>query len=273
MLPGIPFFVLAKKMFGCPLVVSEHGSYLREELFQNIGLWQRFILKRNLRHVDAFMAVSNVLQKDIQRSTGIKNVEIVGNPVDTNFFIPMEPAPIAENIRFLHISTLDEKTKNPLGILQSIQILSRKCHQPFKFVIISDEPTQKWEKLAAEMGIEQIVSFIGPSNPAAIREEIQLCSALVMFSVYETFSIVMAEAWSCGKPVISTPVGIAADMPFDVGIKLEDFTPESLGTAMLSIIEGKTFDTKTIRHHALQFSRESFLENISTVYSRAIEKA
>jgi glycosyltransferase involved in cell wall biosynthesis len=96
----------------------------------------------------------------------------------------------------------------------------------------------------------------------------QKSHAFVLFSRYETFSIVIAEAWSTGIPVISTPVGIASKMTDDQGLLVLNHDPLSLALEMEKILNGLTFHTQTIRDKAQQFSSENVLKQLNQLYER-----
>jgi glycosyltransferase involved in cell wall biosynthesis len=77
---------------------------------------------------------------------------------------------------------------------------------------------------------------------------------------------VIAEAWASGIPVISTPVGIAAEMSEEAGILVKDNDPLSLAMAMEKIINDLPFDPVTIRKEALKYTEQAFLHSISEIY-------
>ena len=62
--------------------------------------------------------------------------------------------------------------------------------------------------IAKELDLyEKIVFFRGVKFEEELAREIQNSNFLVMFSNYETFSVVIQECLSCGKPVIATKTG------------------------------------------------------------------
>ena len=88
----------------------------------------------------------------------------------------------------------------------------------------------------------------------------QKSDAFILFSSYETFSIVLAEAWACGIPTLTTPVGIGVNLSQDLGIQIEINSPESLANGMIEIIKNKIkFNPLLISKYAEQFSGENVL--------------
>lgn len=265
LLPKGYLFVKAKKNFDCPLFVTEHGSYYREEYRKKMSLKEKFILNFTKKHIDQLICVSDFLKKDIEKYFEKMEIKVIPNPINTELFTPNK---LKKNNtkQFLHISTLDRSLKNPQGIIDSIILLKQKGYTDFTLTIISDEPYNELQKSVVENGIEAYVKFYGSLKPEELVPFYQQSDAFVLFSIYETFSIVLAEAWACGVPTLTTSVGIGNDLNSDLGIQVKINDPLSLAMAMEKIINGLEFNSDEIRKHALQFSNENVLNQLSELY-------
>lgn len=266
-LPKGYLFVRAKKQFNCPLIVTEHASYYRSEKRKKWSLKEKFILNNTKKHIDRLVAVSTFLEKDLKCYFEDTPIAIIPNPIDTQLFTPGEKL-ASETKQFLHISTLDKAVKDPQGILEALVLLRDKGYTNFKLTIISDEPYEDLKIVAAEKAIAHLVHFSGPHQPEELVPFYQQSDAFILFSSYETFSIVLAEAWSCGIPCLTTPVGIGFDLPHELGIQVKIADPLSLAIAMEKIINGQTFDADEIRKHALTFSNKHVLKQLTALYAR-----
>jgi glycosyltransferase involved in cell wall biosynthesis len=219
----------------------------------------KLILKKVSRHIDKLFAVSEFLKQDLQIDFPTKNIEILPNHIDTKTFIP-NVRNVNEKKQFLHISTLDEKVKNPKGIIDASILLIKKGILNFHLTIISDESNEKWEAYSVKNNIAEYITFLGPLDWFELVPYYQKSDAFILFSSYETFSIVLAEAWACGIPTLTTPVGIGVNLFEDLGIQIEINSPESLVNGMIEIIENKiSFNPLLISKHAEQFSGENVL--------------
>ena len=89
----------------------------------------------------------------------------------------------------------------------------------------------------------------------------------MLFSNYESFSIVLAEAWSCGLPTLTTPVGIGFNLQAEYGIQVKINDSLSLAMAMEKIIHNHTFDSKVIRAKSQTYSMQNILGQLSTIYT------
>ena len=261
-------FIQAKKRFNCPLFVTEHASYYRKEIREKRSFLDKIILKKVNKHIDKLFAVSEFLKNDLQMDFPSKKIEILPNHIDTKTFIP-NVRNVNETKQFLHISTLDEKVKNPKGIIDACSLLIKKGILNFHLTIISDESTEKWEAYSVKNNISEYITFSGPLDWFELAPYYQKSDAFILFSNYETFSIVLAEAWACGIPTITTSVGIGNNLSEKLGIQVEINSPESLTNGMLEIMENKrTFNPDMIRKHAEQFSGEKILN----IYRNKLEK-
>jgi glycosyltransferase involved in cell wall biosynthesis len=267
LLPKGYLFVKAKKTYNCPLLVTEHASYYRPEKRKKWTLKERFILNNSKKHIDKLIAVSDFLKIDLANYFQEHTIITLSNPINTNLFVPQTKAE-SKHKNFLHISTLDKETKNPKGIFDAIILLRDKGYFDFTLTVISDEPTDEWKAFVIDQKIQDLIIFAGPLQPEELVPYYQKCDSFILFSCYETFSIVLAEAWACGIPTISTPVGIGLNLSPELGIQIKINDTLSLAIAMEKIINGQQFDSDAIRKKALNYSDEYILDQLSTVYKQ-----
>lgn len=259
LLPKALQFVVAKKNFNCPLILVEHGSYYRKEVRSTWNRFQEFKLKYTRKHFDEIVVVSEFLKKDIQYNFPNNEITVIGNHIDTNAF-DIGNRPKTKKTQFLHVSTLDPATKNPKGIIEACTLLLQ-TDDHFEMTIVCDEDYSIWQQLAINNGLSEHLRFLGPLEWYALAPFYQKADAFVLNSTYESFSIVLAEAWATGTPVISTPVGIAFELDPILGIQTEQNNPESLKNAMHLLMQTKTnYDANQIRQKAMKYSGQSILE-------------
>lgn len=253
-------FAYAKKIVKKPLVLVEHGSYFSE--LTKWSFFMNYTVSKAIAAADVLIAVSAFLAKDIEKRTHRKDIQVVGNPVDLELFHPQTST--SDTIQFLHVSTLS-KVKNLEPVLVAFALVLGK-HPNARLKVVSDEDFQAYQRLCKTLNIDLAVDFIGPIEHSAISSYYQQADCFVMNSDYETFSIVIAEAWASGIPVISTAVGIAYDKQFE-GLLLTDGTVESIEKALLTFIENKgNYQAEMIRKQAEGFSKERFLLEMGVVY-------
>ncbi len=265
-------FRIAKRFFKCPLIVTDQGSYYHKPPEGIRGFVQHLFLRKFARDVDTFIAVSEFLIPDIRPYFPDTPVAVIPNHVDTHLFSLKEP-PNGKKFRFLHISTLDERFKDPENLFNGIALLSKK-RSDFSLTVVCDEPVEKWKRYCQTKGIDHLVHFDGPMNWEQIADTYRRHDAFILTSVYETFSIVIAESLCSGMPVVSTPVGIAASLPPDCAIHFQAGNAKDLAEKLESMIDhyGR-FDPEKIRAYGSRFSGNEVLAALEKTYEQLLEPA
>lgn len=267
MLPKGLQFITAKKYFKCPLIVSEQGSYFRPEARKKRTFIDKFILSKLKKHINQLTTASDFSKRDLLSDFTDFTIELLPNHIDINLFAPKQKEKTKRK-EFLHISTLDELLKNPKGIIDACLQLKQKGIIDFHLTIICDENSEKWKKYVIDQHLSDFITFEGAKKWGKLADYYQQSDAFILFSNYETFSIVLAESWACGIPTITTPVGIGYDLSNELGIQVEPKSVESLARAMTSIIyEEKSFDSSAIRRHAIPFSEEKIISTFEKIIS------
>lgn len=265
-------FIRAKKYYHCPLIVMEHASYYREEVRKHFSRLQRTIIKRTSLHISELLACSEFLQQDMKAIFPTTKSTVLPNFVDTSLFYP-EELPSGTGHRFLHVSTLDESVKDPETLLRGTAEVIRSGLGHVQLTIVSDQPSEKWQEMTQELGIAENVTFLGPLTWNEIAEQMRRHDAFVLTSSYETFSIVLAEAWLSGLPTIATPVGIAKDLDPQLGIQIPIGDPSAVAAAMQEFMDiHATFDRNVLREKGLEYREDRVIEQLKTIFERHFDK-
>lgn len=201
---------------------------------------------RTADRVHYFIANSANVQRRIKTHYK-RDAEIIFPPVDTNLFELSEK----DEDFFLIVSALVPYKKVDLAI--SVFNVNRK-----KLFIIGKGPEeQKLHALA-----NSNITFLGWRNNEELKQYYSICSALI-FPGEEDFGIVPLEAMACGKPVIAFGKGGALETVVDgkTGIFFHEQTEQALQNAIQSF-ESTEFFSRSIREHALQFSRPIYKQKM-----------
>ena len=262
-------FLVARKNFGCPVYYIEHGSYFRPKGPFKWGRMHHWILGQIRKKSTEIIAVSDFLKADMQPNFKKREINVIGNHIDINLF-SAKPKVKNDKTQFLHVSTFDHNTKNPDGIIEAVELL-KKENANFKLTIICDEDIADWIKHCEELGLNDVIEFIGPLQWHELAPYYHASDAFLLFSDYETFSIVLAEAWASGTPVISTSVGIANGMSSELGIQVEKGISEDLKNAMLQFMNSEVqFDQNKLTAKAAEYSSASILNEWTKLVSKHV---
>ena len=118
------------------------------------------------------------------------------------------------------------------------------------------------------------IQFIGEKSNKDFAKILSQSDALVMNSRKETFGIPVVEAWMCGIPVISTPVGIAQiEHPSNAIVLTEIDNVNSLADAMKKLIQKQPKSSSEIREYAINnFGKNSVIKQYNKIYDSILER-
>lgn len=198
--------------------------------------------------VDHFIANSAFVAGRIKRYYG-RDATVIHPPVDTAFFTPGEGG---GGEFFLWAGRLVPYKRADLAI-EAFTALG------LPLVVAGDGPER--DRLQAMAG--PTVRLVGEVSDEVLRDYYRRSRALV-FPGVEDFGLVPVEAQACGRPVIAYGAGGALESVHDgvTGVLFREQTVDAL-IAAVRALEARAFDSRLVRAHAQQFSRQVFMERMS----------
>lgn len=191
---------LLSRHFKVPFIITEHlgpFSIISKSFWKRN--WTRFTMKK----ANAVLTVSHHLKSEIEQSQIFpKKIIVTYNPVDTNLFRLKDDISLKKNMLF--VGRLD----NFKGALRCLQAFDR-IHSMFpdwKLTIAGDGEDMPaiQSYLSEHHDLNQRVKIIGHLQKSQIVSFMHQADFLVFPSRHESFALVVAEAMSCGLPVITT---------------------------------------------------------------------
>lgn len=228
-----------KRRWNIPYVITEHWTGYFPQDGRYKGLFIKPLTKRTVKNASAVITVSNDL-KNQMLSLGLKNdYSVISNVVDTDAFVIGKPAS-NDKIRFIHVSSLDDRQKNVSGILRTFQRFHKQYANAELTIVGNGVERARLEELSHSLGIDKVVHFVGAKSNNELVELLQQSTAFVLFSNYETQAIVLLESLCCGIPVIATKAGGIGEYVNDKnGILIDVGSEEQLYSAMMTVASGK----------------------------------
>lgn len=254
-----------------PYVLNENWSGYCAEDGNYKGFFMKFFTRNIVSRAAVIMPTSNFL-KEAMLGHGLKgDYEVVPNVVNTNIFVPHGHQ--VGSKKFIHISSLTDREKNVKGIIRAFASALKQIPD-LELTIVGDGPERKeMEAYAAQCAGYGKIIFKGRRTGAELVEDVNQASCLVMFSHFETFCLVIMEAFACGKPVITSNAGaIPGYMNPELGIVVEKRNETQLAQALVDFaLEKRTFDPLLIRNFAISYcSYEKVSQQLSSIYNRVI---
>ena len=226
--------VWLKLRYGIPYIIVEHCTSYYPESDAFKGIIRHWLMGRVVRQSQMVLAVSTELAKHMQRH-GLKHDDyrLIRNVVYDIFYHSQTRKKDGMK-RFLHVSFFNDAHKNVSDIIRAICLLSKE-RQDFECIIVGDgNDREKLLQLEKELAIPaELIRWTGELEPQEVCDLFYQSDFFVFYSNYETAGIVLTESLACGKPVISTPVGIAPDIiTSQTGVLVPKHQPEELAKAM-----------------------------------------
>jgi D-inositol-3-phosphate glycosyltransferase len=165
------------------------------------------------------------------------------------------------------------------GIDRLLEALTHlRDHRRLRLVIVGGDGNQAPEsqflrQKAINLGIENKVFFAGRVDQKHLPPYYSSADVLVISSHYESFGLVGLEAFACGRPVVSTPVGAMESLiqQSRAGQVVSDTLPRSLARGIQSIItQSKPPQADEIRKSVLKYSWSNVAAAILKEYETAI---
>jgi glycosyltransferase involved in cell wall biosynthesis len=239
----------AKWQHGVPVLLTEHGVYLREQYLQHRRSPYRWPVKaiylKFLRHLcatgyreAAAITPGNAYNRRWEERLGAEpsRIRTVYNGVDPACFPAVDGEPGAPTITW--VGRID-----PIKDLETLVRAFALVHTDMpvaKLRLFGSAPPggeaylQRCQALAAELGIAGAVAFEG--RVADIRDAYQAGSIVVLCSVSEGFPYSLIEAMTCGRACVATDVGGVSEALGDTGLVVPPRSPERLAQACLTLL-------------------------------------
>ena len=263
---------LVAQKYGIPYVITEHSSAYARAL---VLPWQGLYIRESLCKAAKVIAVSHSLATLLRKYSPEKEIQIVPNVVNTDFFtLPSTPRAI-KPFRFLTVASLIPN--------KGIDVLIRAFAWTFRdqsdvcLEVGGDGPQRaELEALAESLKIEDKVRFIGFLSRDQVRDAMWRANVFVLASFQETFGVVLIEALATGLSVIATRSGGPEDFVWpQVGWLVESGNMDDLARC-LKHVYGNYLQVCTrepeIRKYAMQhFSEKAVTEMLLESYNQILE--
>jgi glycosyltransferase involved in cell wall biosynthesis len=216
----LSYGVWAAKATGFPLVATIHHplSYdLKNQLRQAKStyekarriLWSPWMMQEmTAKRADRIIVVSETSRIDVEDAFDLDpaKVRTVYNGIDTDTF---RPHPAVERIadKLLYVGNSEDRNKGARFFLKALDLLKDELDFRVTFVDNFKHNLKLAPRLVDEYGLNSRVDFTGRIPTDDLVRHYNEAKLLVTSSVHEGFGLPLAEAMSCGAPVLGTEIG------------------------------------------------------------------
>lgn len=268
------FAVYLKKKYKIPFVVTEHWTALQKQNLSKTSGSIKRIARYIAKHAGYILPVSYNLKDSLKQLGIITPMKVISNVVDTDVFTLNPKTEKSDYVKFLHVSSLIPR-KRPKDIINAVYLLHQNGFQ-VSLEIGGDGDSASLVALVKSLSAEEYIQVFDAISYAEVAEKMQHSDYFILFSENETQGCVILESYACGKPVISTMVGGAAEFIIEgLGIGIEKDNTDQLYEVLEKICRQEyTFKSKSeIRNFSVDgYSQSSISEQFSAVYDEVLSK-
>ncbi len=281
---GVLPALAAKWQYGMPMLVTEHGVYLREQYMQNRRSPYRWPVKAFhlgfMRRLCALgyseaetITPGNVYNRRWEEKLGARpqHIRTVYNGVDPANFPALTGEPEAPVISW--VGRIDP-IKDLETLLRAFSLVHREMPEA-RLRLFGSPPKgrepylQRCQALVAELGIGQMATFEG--RVENIRDAYDAGRIVVLSSVSEGFPYSLIEAMTCGRTCVATDVGGVTEAVGDTGLVVPPRNPALMAQACLTLLRdaglrhrlGAAARTRALEH----FTVDSAINTFDEIYN------
>lgn len=271
---GIGVLHLHKK-HSIPFVLNEGWTGYMKEDGSYKGFFVKLFTQKICKAASCILPVSQDLMTAMQ-SHGLKGkYKVLPNVIQTQIFKPLSIPALgeAEGSSFIHVSTFDPRQKNTLGLLRAFKKALEKKPELNLLLVGGEENQSELRDYVKQNALQNKVQFKGKCNAEELAVLFNQSKALILFSNYESFGVVIGEALACGLPVICSECGGQTNtLGPELGLKVPAKNEEQLCAAILTMAENKVvYNKATLRDFVTErFSEAVIAQELKVVYQEIL---
>lgn len=273
----------AGRLHGTPLLLTEHGIYLRERyLGYRTGPYRwpvkhlilgffRLLAQESYRQA-ALVTPGNRYNRRWEEHGGTppERIRTVYNGVDPAAFPPAGPEPDEPTLAW---AGRVDPIKDLETLIRAFALVRREIPGA-RLRMFGGTPRggeayrQRCEALAAELGVAGAAVFEGRVED--IKDAYAAGNVVMLSSISEGFPFTLIEAMSCGRATVSTDVGGVREAVGETGLVVPPREPESMARAAVDLLRDPVRRARLGQAARLrvieQFTLRQTVDTFRTVY-------
>ncbi|MCI0716610.1 MAG: glycosyltransferase family 4 protein [Chlorobi bacterium] len=255
---------LLSKKYDVPLATSIGGGELGEipeiKYGSRLKFWQKKFVNRTFKQAKVIVTGSDYITYKIKQYFAYEfHVKTVKIPfgVDEKVFFPAQKSSDG-TIKLINISTAFA-VKAHIDLFKALKIVKEK-YPNVLLECYGKNVDSSLQKIADEMDLKENVKLNGYIEYEKIPDALHQSDIFVLSSLYESQNMAVLEAAFCGLPVVSTDVGVAAEITPHI-VKPHDY--EGLAKKILYVMENPAVDYRNLSE---RFSLSSSVKGFARLY-------
>lgn len=195
---------IAKKIFRKKIIFHIHAGAFDERYIKGSGLYRSFC-RFLLNNTEAIVVLSNRWDDFFKANFKIKRIFVIKNPVEKR----IDSVHVNGRngvVKFLFLGRIADHK----GIFDLVNLISdeqKTLRGKCKLLAGGNHEVERLQKTIADNNITDMVEYIGWTQGNEKADYFKACDYFILPTYEEGMPMTILEAYSYGKPVISTPVG------------------------------------------------------------------
>lgn len=265
-----------KYIFRIPYIIVEHWSaYLPQNgQFARFPKWKQWFTRVIAKHASGIYPVSQFLE-DNMKNHGLSNAVWgrMENVVDDFFFNSIPFVDDKSRKHLLYVSCFDDNPKNVKGLLRAVKLVT-DTRRDFVLTLVGTGPD--WQicyDYAQALNFPQgMLEWTGECSPRKVNDYMHHSDAFLLFSRYETASVVICECLASGLPIVSSRAGAIPEIVSDesgILVDVEDEIAFANGVNYM-LDHYMEYDRKEMQHKASKYSFDRVGRKLMNIYKEVI---
>jgi len=276
------FPLIKAKLRRKPLVILGGGSEVIGSSKDIPGYYSkplpvRLIIRLCLKLADRVLAISKD-QLEEMKHLGARRAKAVYLGIDTEEYNPADTFKPSEKLilTISHLNKENVERKRIWTVLKAIPYVLAEFPNA-KFVIVGRhmDAYQELKKFVEETEIDDNVEFPGLISQQEKLDYLHRAAVYAQPTKHEAFGVAIAEAMSCGLPVVSSKVGAVPEVLGDCGLYADPDDPKDLAYKIILLLRDQGLREKLggkARERVLQnFTYQRRKQEIQKVLEEVLE--
>ncbi|HLB12881.1 MAG TPA: glycosyltransferase family 1 protein [Dehalococcoidia bacterium] len=175
----------------------------------------------------------------------------------------------------LNVGTLEPR-KNLEGLVRAFALLRGEARLPHRLALAGGRGWlyQGLFGLVEELGLRELVSFLGYVAEEDLPALLSLAEAFVYPSFYEGFGLPPLEAMACGAPVVASTAPCLPEVLGEAALLVDPTDHQALASAVLRVLEDSQLRCTLLAkgtQQAAKYTWTAAAERALSLYRRAVE--
>ena len=220
-----------------PLLFPDHAP--KSKKTRLFPIYRELMLQIG-RRADLIITVSESTRRDVVRELRVppaRQARVVSIPEGVDpFFHPGEPAPARAEKVILYVGRRDPYKNLPRLVEALATLRAQGIAARLRVIGPPDARYPEAPELAAHLGLQDQVDWIGYVSLEQLRCEYQTADVFCLPSRYEGFGLTVLEAMACGAPVVCSNIGSLPEVADDAARLVDPAVLPELVKALAEVL-------------------------------------